>query len=198
MSDKPDIILASASVQRKKLLALTGLKFRVIPSRIDEVQQFTTSCAALVKHNALLKAQDVAAKAKSGVVIGADTVVFDGKKRIIGKPKDLAEARNILKDFFRDPHWVYTGVAVIDAASGRRLVDFEKTKVFMTPLSDQEIKDYHEKTPPWDKAGGFDIEGRGSLFIHRIEGCYTNVIGLPMAKLRLMLREFGVLILGKV
>jgi len=189
------IILASASPQRKKLLALAGFKFRVIPSRVEEAHQITTTCAALVKHNALIKAEDVASRLKEGLVIGSDTVVFDGKKRIIGKPKNLAAAKAILKDFFKNPHWVYTGVAIIDIKTGRRLIDYEKTKVFMTPLADEEIRAYHEKTPPMDKAGGFDIEGRGSLFIHRIEGCYTNVIGLPMAKLRLMLKEFGVSVL---
>jgi len=186
------IILASASVQRKKLLKMAGLSFTVRRSRIDEVQKITTSCAALVKQNALLKARDVVSRTADGLVIGADTVVCDGKKALIGKPKNLADARRILRRMSAKPHWVYTGVAVIDARTGRTEVAYEKTKVFMHPLSRKEMDRYHARISPLDKAGGFDIEGRGGTFIHRIEGCYTNVIGLPMVKLRVMLKEFGV------
>ena len=188
------IILASASAQRRKLLEGAGIKIKVYPSRVHEKHVITTTCAALVKHNALLKAEDVASRLNKGIVIGADTVVYAGGK-LIGKPKDLADAKRILKILFSRPQWVYTGVAVIDAATGRRVVDYEKTKVFMHRLSDDEIARYHRKTTPLDKAGGFDIEGRGGLFIRRIEGCYSNVIGLPMAKLRMMLKKLGIALL---
>ena len=190
------IILASASAQRKELLKLTGIKVIVRPSRVKEVQEIKGTCSSLVKHNALLKARDVAAKFKKGVVIGADTIVYGGKGQVIGKPRNLKEAKKILKDFFSRPHWVYSGVAVIDVETKKTLVDYEKTKVYMHKLSDQEIDRYHKVTSPLDKAGGFDIEGRGGLFIKRIEGCYSNVIGLPMAKLRVMLKKVGVSILG--
>jgi len=189
------IILASGSPQRKKLLQLIGLKFSVRPSGAYEIKKIETTCSALVKHNALLKAQDIAAKVKKGVVIGADTVVYIGKKQIIGKPRSLKEARVILKTLFSKPQWVYTGVVVIDVETGRRIVDYEKTKVFMTALSDEEIAAYHKKVDPFDKAGGFDIEGFGSIFIRRIEGCYSNVIGLPIAKLSEMLKKVGVSVL---
>ena len=96
---------------------------------------------------------------------------------------------------FSRPTWVYTGVVIIDAATKRTVSGYEKTKIFMVPLTDQEISRYHAKVKPFDKAGGFDIEGWGSIFIHRIEGCYSNVIGLPMAKLAKMLKEFDVHIL---
>jgi septum formation protein len=188
----PGLILASASAQRRKLLKLAGLPFVVKPSQVEEKHQIQTTCAALVKHNALLKARDVASRFKTGIVIGADTVVTDGKKTLIGKPKDLKHAREILKDLFSSPHWVYTGLALIDVEKKKTLVEVEKTKIFMNPLTEAEITHYHKKTTPLDKAGGFDIEGRGGLFIHRIEGCYSNVIGLPLARLRLMLKEFGV------
>ena len=81
------------------------------------------------------------------------------------------------------PHWVYSGLAVIDVPSGRKEIGWEKTKVFMTKLSDKEISRYYKLVSPLDKAGGFDIEGKGALFIPRIEGCYFNVVGLPLAKL---------------
>ncbi|MFP4473588.1 MAG: Maf family protein [Candidatus Omnitrophota bacterium] len=185
------IILASGSAQRKNLLKMAGLEFRVKRSRVDEIQRIRTNCAALVKDNALLKARDVAGRVKDGIVIGADTVVY-GDGHLIGKPRDLADARRILRRLGKRPHWVYTGVAIIDAATGKTRVDYEKTRVFMNRLSRREMDQYHEHMSPLDKAGGFDIEGRGGTFIRRIEGCYTNVVGLPMACLRDMLKEFGV------
>lgn len=189
------LILASQSPQRRKLLEFLGLRFTVKPSRVQEISRIKTTCSALVRENALRKAVDVASRVKKGVVIGADTLVYAGNKQIIGKPRDLKDARRILKVLFSRPQWVYTGVAVIDTATGKRVVDYEKTKVFMIPLTDQEIAQYHRRVNPFDKAGGFDIEGWGSIFIHRIEGCYSNVIGLPMAKLAGMLKKVGISIL---
>ena len=195
MKPFPKIILASASQRREKLLREAGLTFEVLPSRVEERQHLASSCPALVKHNALLKARDVASRLKGGIVIAADTVVLDGAKNLVGKPRHGGEAAAVLGRLCRLPHWVYTGVAVLDVDKGRRLVDYEKTKVFMQPLSDKEIRRYHQKVSPLDKAGGYNIEGWGGLFIHRIEGCYTNVIGLPMAKLRMMLKQCGVFLL---
>lgn len=189
------IILASASAQRKKLLEMAGVKFSVIPSRAEEIHKITANCSGLVKHNALLKARDVAIRHKQDIVIGADTLVYAGHRRVIGKPKDLADAKRILRLLCSGPHWVYTGVAVIDAQSGQTLIDYEKTKLYMQKLSDEEIDEYHAHTNPLDKAGGFDIEGRGGLFIRRVEGCYSNVIGLPLPKVRVMLKSFGVSVL---
>lgn len=190
------LILASGSPQRKNLLKLTGAPFTIMKSDAEEIMRIKTTCSALVKHNALIKARDVAANLKEGVVIGADTVVYIGNKELVLKPKDLKEAKVKLKVLMTRPQWVYTGVAVIDVDRKREIVDYEKTKVYMAPLNDGEIDAYHRRVPPLDKAGGFDIEGLGSIFIPRIEGCYTNVIGLPMAKLRLMLKKAGVSLLG--
>ena len=132
---------------------------------------------------------------KKGIVVGADTVVYVGNKKIIGKPRDFDEAKRNLKILFSKPSWVYTGLALVDVESRKKLVDYEKTKIFMSPLSDLEIDRYHKRVNPFDKAGGFDIEGWGSIFIHRIEGCYSNVIGLPMAKLSSMLKKMGIAVL---
>jgi len=188
-------ILASASSQRKKLLNMAGFQCSVKPANVWERHRIKTTVADLVKENAFLKAQDVASRLNAGIVIGADTIVYSKKGGIIGKPRDLKDARRILKILASHPSWVYTGVALIDAAGKKKLVDCEKTKIFMDPLTEQEMRRYHLRTSPLDKAGGFDIEGRGGLFIRRIEGCYTNVIGLPLAKLRGMLKKFGVEIL---
>ncbi len=186
------IILASASAQRRKLMGILGLPFMVRPSRAEEITELRVNCAALVKTNALLKAKDVASRLKSGLVIGADTVVYSGRQRLILKPRDLPEAKRNLKELMAKPHWVYSGVAVIDVKTGKSMVDYDKTKIFMDSISDQAISRYHRLVPPLDKAGGFDIEGKGGLFIPRIEGCYFNVVGLPLAKLRRMLEKFGV------
>lgn len=190
------IILASKSEQRKKLLEFLNVKFEVIASNADEITEIKSSCADLVKQNALLKAKEVASHLKDGIVIGADTVVYVGNKEIIGKPKDLKDAKRILKLLFSRPHWVYSGIAVIDVKAKKTIVDYEKTKIFMAPLTDKEISNYHKRIAPFDKAGGFDIEGAGSVFIEKINGCYTNVIGMPMAKLHKMLKSVGINLLG--
>ena len=190
------LILASASPQRHKLMTILGLPFIVYPSKAEEIARLTHSVGHFVKRNALRKARDVAGHFKSGLVIGADTVVYSGYKRLILKPNNLAEAKRKLKELMARPHWVYSGVALMDAATGKTLVDYEKTRVHMTKLTDAQIDHYHKLVPPVDKAGGFDIEGKGALFIHRIEGCYFNVVGLPLAKLAQMLKKFGVEIWG--
>ncbi|MBF0570504.1 MAG: septum formation protein Maf [Candidatus Omnitrophica bacterium] len=186
------LILASASPQRRKLMKILGLPFIVRPSRAVEVGHVTKDCAHLVKANALLKALDVARRFQEGLVIGSDTVVYSSKGRLILKPRNMQEAKKNLKELMAKPHWVYSGVAIVDANTGRKEVGWEKTKVFMTKLKDRDIDRYHKLVPPLDKAGGFDIEGKGALFIPRIEGCYFNVVGLPLAKLAEMLRKFGV------
>lgn len=186
------IILASGSVQRRALMKHFKIPFMVKPSQAEEISKIKTSVAALVKENALIKALDIADSLKEdALVIGADTVVYS-KDRLVLKPKDLKEAKRNLKSLMSAPHWVYTGIAVADVKSGTYLLDFDKTKVFMNKLTDKEIDRYHREVHPCDKAGGFDIEGRGGLFIPRIEGCYFNVVGLPIAKLFQMLKSFGV------
>ena len=189
------IILASASPQRRKLMKMLGLPFIVSPSRAKESTRITHGCAHLVQINALRKAQEVARASRKGIVIGSDTVVYSSKGRIILKPRNIQEAKKNLKELMAGPHWVYSGVAIVDAQSGRKEVGWEKTKVFMTKISDQAIRRYHKLVSPLDKAGGFDIEGKGALFIPRIEGCYFNVVGLPLAKLVAMLKNFGVNVL---
>ncbi len=192
------LILASASPQRAKLIKILGLPFTIIPSKAKEEDKILKDIVHLVKHNAVLKAKEVATRVKTkqaSIVIGCDTVVYSHKKRLILKPKDLREAKKNLQELMDKPHWVYSGIAVIETRTGNMLVDYEKTKVFMTPLSSQAIDRYHQLVSPLDKAGGFDIEGRGALFIHRIEGCYFNVVGLPLAKVTRMLEKLRVKVL---
>jgi septum formation protein len=187
------IILASQSKQRQRLLRQIGLEFVTAKSDAREEVSLKPdgSCAKLVMSNALRKAEDVAKRYRSGVVIAADTVVLSGKK-IIGNPKDLADAFRTLKLISQRPQWVYTGMAVIDIDNKKVLTDHEKTKIYMYRLSDRQIRNYFKKVSPLDKAGSFDIQGLGSIFINRIEGCFNNVIGLPLAKLAKMLKRLGI------
>jgi len=185
------IILASQSKARQKLLKQIGLRFTVVASRIRESRAVKTSCKDLVIGNALRKAQDVARSYSTGIVISADTVVLVGKK-IIGKPKNMKDAFRILKLLSRRPQWVYSGLAVVDIDTGETYTAHEKTKIYMFRLSDEQIRKYFKKVSPLDKAGSFDIQGLGGLFIDRIEGCFYNVVGLPLAQLARILEKIGV------
>jgi septum formation protein len=185
------IILASRSKARQNLLRQMGLKFTVARSGAMESRAMKGSCAGLVVGNALKKALDVATRLDSGVVIGADTVVLVGKN-IVGKPRDMKDACRTLKLLSRKPQWVYSGIAVVDIEGGKVFTDYERTKVYMYPLTDKQIKNYFRKVSPLDKAGSFDIQGMGGIFIDRIEGCFYNVVGLPLAKLARLLKKTGV------
>jgi MAF protein len=188
-----NIYLASNSKARRSLLKLYGLKFKSLSSGVKEKRKKEKglSYAGLVKSNALKKASSAALKIKKGIIIAADTIVVqDG--RIFGKPRDLEDARRMLKRLSRNPQWLYTGIALIDKERNKVLVDYEKTKVYMDRLGDKEISSYFARVSPLDKAGSFDIQGRGAFFIRRIEGCFYNVVGLPLRKLYGMLNKLGV------
>jgi len=187
-----NIYLASDSKARKKLFEIFGLKFKVLPARIKEERRAGhLSYAKLVKRNAFEKAKQAAQRVKRGIIIAADTIVVQDKK-IFGKPRDLKDAKEMLKKLSRKPQWLYTGIAVIDKDKDRALVDYEKTKVYMDRLTDKEIGSYFDMVSPLDKAGSFDIQGRGAFFIRRIEGCFYNVVGLPLRKLYRMLKKLDI------
>ena len=127
--------MASKSKARRELLKLFGLKFKVLPAKVKEDREsMSSSYAELVKRNALRKAKDAAKRVKSGVIIGADTITMQGG-RIFGKPKDLKDARKMLKQLSQKPQWVYTGLAVIDKDNRKVRLAFEKTKVYMDKLT---------------------------------------------------------------
>jgi MAF protein len=186
------IYLASDSKARKQLLEIFGLKFKVISSGAPEQMRLRgKSFASLVKRNAKAKALAAAQKIDDGIIIAADTIVVDGKK-IFGKPKDMADAHAMLKKLSGRPQWIYSGVAVFDKKKNGMVVSFEKTKIYMDRLTDKEIDAYFSYVSPLDKAGSFDIQGRGAFFIRRIEGCFYNVVGLPLRSLYRMLKAAGV------
>ncbi|MEK6777778.1 MAG: Maf family protein [bacterium] len=188
------LILASSSQRRRDLLMQTGLNFEVVPSSVEEEHQDGLSPPEIARTLAIEKAADVAARFTSVIVIGADTiVVLEGE--ILGKPGDPEEAFRILRKLSGKSHEVITALALIETESGRTITGEETTRVFFKELTDQEISAYISTGEPMDKAGAYGIQGKGILFIPRIEGCYTNVVGLPMMKLADMLREFGIRIL---
>jgi septum formation protein len=188
------LILASKSPRRAALLRAIGLKFKVAKSNFREKDSGFKSHAALVEYNALMKAKEVAKRFKSGVVIGADTMVFC-KDELIGKPKNFKDALRILKKLSQNPHWVYTGIAVIDIKKKRTYREFEKTKSVMRKLTDKEIKGYLRRVHSLDKAGACNIEDLGGVLVKRIEGDFYNVVGLPLAKLAGLLKKVGIQVL---
>lgn len=191
------IVLASSSPRRSQLLSQVGLDFEVIEPDIDETNGLDLEASRLVEFLAYEKAHFVAKKISNNLkedekclVIGADTIVK--KEKILGKPQNSEEAFQMLKYIQSSWHKVLTGVAVIDASTMNGISDFEVTDVKMKELSDSTIKAYIETKEPLDKAGAYGIQGIGSIFIEKINGCYFNVVGLPLAKLDTLLKKFGV------
>ena len=141
------------------------------------------------------KAQAAADKVSSGVIIAADTVVVLDDE-VLGKPRDESEAAAILARLSGRRHQVITGVCIIDRESERLLTVSEITRVYLRTLSTEEIAAYVSTGEPLDKAGAYGIQGLGALLVERIEGCYYNVVGLPLFRLNLMLKEVGINILA--
>lgn len=186
------LVLASTSPRRRRLLAMLGARFELETPAVDEEALADTRAPdRLVMRLAEAKARDVAARRPQDVVIGADTVVvLDGE--ILGKPRDAAEARQMLARLSGRTHQVWTGVAVVHLASGRSEVACERTDVTFRPLSADEVERYVQLGEGMDKAGGYGVQGVGAVFVQRVEGCYYNVVGLPLARLSRMLEGFGV------
>jgi len=177
------IILASGSPRRRELLAMAGFSFEVINADVDETADPSLTPAELVAH---LSEKKAAAISEDAVVIGADTVVaIDGL--ILGKPKNDDDAFAMLKRLQGRAHTVYTGVTVTSSLFKQGFV--ESTKVFMRSLSDEEIREYIATGEPRDKAGSYGIQERGAVLIERVEGDYFTVVGLPLCRLALVLRD---------
>jgi septum formation protein len=187
----PELILASCSPRRRSLLQLAGLRFAVIPAAVDEASVRLTSPTEFVQTLALAKAEAVARQYPLSWVIGADTiVVIDGV--ILGKPASDPIARQMLARLNGRPHFVYTGYAIVCQHQQVQLADTVKTEVQFKHLSDDEIDWYIQTGEPVDKAGAYAIQGLGSLLIRRINGSYTNVVGLPVCEVIESLIGLGV------
>jgi septum formation protein len=185
------LILASASVRRAEILHDAGFSFAVLPSAIDETPYPGESAHDLVQRLAFAKAELIAARAVgSSIVIGADTeVTLEG--HIFGKPRSTDDARHMLEKLSGRTHAVVTGVALIRLPDAERLTFVESTLVHFNMLSAEEISRYLATGEPHDKAGGYAIQGHAGRFIPRIEGCYFNVVGLPLARLQHALTSLG-------
>lgn len=180
-SKEINFILASNSPRRAQLLSNLGINFRVISPEFDE-QGINVSLwepSKIVKFFSEQKAKSVGAKYPEDIIISADTLVFKGAK-ILGKPKDIDEARYMLKFIQDGPHKVLTGVCLYNYAKKLLLSDFEETTVWVDKMGEKEIKWYLSTGESLDKAGGYGIQGHFSLFIKKIEGCYFNVVGFPI------------------
>lgn len=189
MDNREKLILASASPRRAALLELVGVPFETVVSNVHEdAPPLDPSGRVLLLSRR--KAEDVASRLGGGLVLGADTVVVvDGE--VLGKPRHAQDAREMLCRLAGRDHEVFTGLTLIDAREGRSLSDFEVTLVRMRPLSQRETDWYVSTGEPMDKAGAYGIQGRGAVLIERIQGCFYNVVGLPLAKLTRMLGVMG-------
>jgi septum formation protein len=183
------LILASASVRRAEILRDAGFHFSVLSSAIDETPYAGENPQDLVQRLAVAKAELVAARAVGpAIIIAADTeVTLDG--HIFGKPRSSDDARRMLEKLSGHTHSVLTGVALIRLPDAERITFVETTLVHFAKLSEDEITRYLATGEPHDKAGGYAIQGRAGRYIPRIEGCYFNVVGLPLARLQHALTE---------
>ncbi|HEX3435155.1 MAG TPA: Maf family protein [Pseudacidobacterium sp.] len=181
------LVLASASPRRKELLTQAGFAFRVYPSSVSEEMKFGEDPIAFATRLAREKAEAVFAEQGSSLdtpdnpllALGADTIVISPSKEILGKPKDANDAARMLRTLSGCTHSVVTGVALVSRLGVE--VAAELTYVTMRTISENEIDAYIQTGEPMDKAGAYGIQGRASVWIPRIHGCYFNVVGLPLA-----------------
>src|SRR5712692_5228789 len=188
------LILASASPRRAEVLRNAGIAFEAMATGVDEAPQPNESPEELVRrlaeNKARLAAPRVAGRDGPVIVVGADTeVVLDGA--VLGKPASAEDARGMLRRLSGRTHSVITGLAAIRLPDGEARTELETTQVSFAPLTPEEVEDYVASGEPFDKAGAYAIQGRGGRFVTRVEGCYFNVVGLPLARLYRILCDLG-------
>ncbi len=188
---KPSIILASSSPRRRDLLRQIGVDFDIFPADVNESILAGESPEDYAVRVSLDKVRVVAKKVGEGIIIAADTIVVF-KDIVLGKPVDSEDAKRMLEMLSGKMHRVITGLAVMNAATGVVICRASTTSVWFRNLDEDEVKKYVLSGEPLDKAGAYGIQGKGALLVARIEGCYNNVVGLPLALLDEVLREFGI------
>ena len=187
------IILASGSPRRAEILRNAAIPFETLAEVVDETRRPGELRADYLRRLALAKARAAAGVQRDPgdcLFVGADTVVVVGDE-ILGKPESPDDARRMLRLLSGTTHEVHTGLAIIRRPGAAEAVIEEATRVTFAPLSDREIDAYIDTGEPFDKAGAYGIQGIGGRYVTRIEGCYFNVMGLPLARLWVLLREFG-------
>ncbi len=190
---KRRLVLASASPRRRELLTELSPGFRIRSSDVPEEFDEDLSPEQVAIVLAARKSEAVAHQEPDAVVLGADTiVVFDG--HILGKPNDRTEARQMLRLLRGQWHTVITAVAVTDSATGNADIRSVTTRVKMLHFDDEALDAYIATGEPMDKAGSYAVQGLGGEFIETVDGCYANVVGLPLCETARLLNDFGVLI----
>ncbi len=194
----PPLVLASASPRRRELIALLGVPFRVVSADIDETlpdgHQPDQVALTLAQH----KAYAVVQRERDGFILAADTIVVC-EGQVLGKPSDEEDALRMLRLLNGREHRVYTGVALVEAAGGavlREQGEVVCTRVWFRRVSEEHLRRYVATGEPMDKAGAYGAQGYGSTLIERIEGCYFNVVGLPVSRVCGMLEKWGFVPLG--
>jgi septum formation protein len=197
-SSSPKLVLASASPRRQELIAILGLPVKIIPSRVQEDTPDHWSPSQIVEGLSKRKADAVKDKLSestdfSSIVVGSDTiVVLNGK--VMGKPRDASEAEQMLQELAGEVHEVYTGITCIRISDAKTVTSHRVTKVRMRNLSSTQISRYVSTGESMDMAGAYGIQGIGSLLIESIDGCYFNVVGLPLSLLAVILEQFDITI----
>ena len=188
------LILASSSPRRAEVLRNAGFVFEIRPADVDETLQPHEAAEDYVRRVAQAKAHAVADPARvageRAIVIAADTIVL-AEQQILGKPKDAADARRMLRLFSGKTHEVLTALCLINIPASKEALHVEKTRVEFLKMSDEEIENYIQTGEPFDKAGAYGIQGIAGRFATRIEGCYFNVLGLPLSRLWTTLHALG-------
>lgn len=185
------LILASESPRRAELLRQVAFPFRVMAPAVSEELSGMPSPEEMVAQLALRKARAVSDRLPDGYVLGADTVVLHGET-VLGKPVDSDDAARMLRLLSGSRHSVLTGLALVNAATGYFLERLSLTQVWVKTLVDSEIRAYIATGEPFDKAGAYGIQGKGALLVEKIEGCYFNVVGLPLSLLNEMITEMNI------
>lgn len=190
----PSFILASASPRRRELLRSIGLDFRIIPAHVDEKYLAGESPAQHVRRLSTIKAMAVAQKYQKAWVLGADTIVVIDET-ILGKPKNKAQAKNMLKKLSGREHKVFTGVTIAHMTLNIYEKKVVQSTVRFKTISTEEMNWYTACDEPYDKAGGYAVQGKGAIFIKSIRGSYSNVIGLPLCEVVELLKKYDVMTL---
>lgn len=185
------LVLASTSPQRAEVLQAAGFSFQVLSSAVDETPVPGETPQNLVRRLALAKAELVAARSVGAVIVLAADTIVELEGRAFGKPRSTEDAREMLEQLSGRTHAVHTGVALIRLPDAENREAVETTLVTFAQLERREILEYLASGEPFDKAGAYAIQGHAGRFITRIEGCYFNVVGLPLARVYALMRELG-------
>lgn len=186
------IILASGSARRKELLTqIIGNDFELCVSSYDEAHVSGLTAEELVKYHSAEKARDISRKFSDAIIISADTVIVFNSE-ILGKPDSQEHARSMLKMLSGQKVQAITGISLVDIKAERIVTESETTDIWMKEISENEIEAYLCTGEPFGKAGSFAIQGKGALFVEKIEGDYFNIVGLPLFRLGRMLENMNI------